>query len=420
MSVKAINFDSVLVRLAAAAATVLIVLISVFTFIWGFASASSSTTEFKEVADLLTGLSPADPQTHFAAASLHERALETGDFEIAQREYEIAASLAPSNYLLWLRLASVRGRAGDTSGAEAALRQAKRLAPNYSRVQWALGNFLLREGRDEEAYNELRQAVAGDPSLAPLAAATTLQMSDGDARTVSSRFEDSPSINVALAAQLAAQKRFDEAFEFWNRADTSGEQFRDASKQFRNQLIENKRFASAAGMKGFGSDEGTAIEKISNAGFEQPVKTEGADAFEWKVARGTYPQVGVTDAQKASGRYSLVVLLGGQDVKEFRGPSQIVAVRPGRSYELIVAYRSDVKSAASFQWEVVSAADGRRLAISPPLEAAAQWTTTAAAFTVPHDSDGVEIRFVRGGDCLGAKCQASGSFWFDDLSLNAR
>ena len=417
MTLKAISFDSLAVRLTAAAAAGFVVLLSIFAFVWGFASAASSNAEFKEVGDLLAGLSSADPQTHFTAASLHERALEAGDFETALREYEIAASLAPHNYLLWLRLAAVRGRAGDMPGAEAALLQAKRLAPNYSRVQWAMGNFLLREGRDEEAYPELIKAVAGDPTLASLAAATSLQMSEGDARSVSSKFEDSPSINVALALQLAAQKRFAEALELWNRTDTADERYRDAAKQLRSQLIENKRFIAAIAITRTG--ETAAIpETISNAGFEQPVRTEGADVFEWKVSRGTYPQVGVTDSQKLSGSYSLVVLLTGSG-SDFRGPSQLIAVRAGYAFELIVPYRSDVSSAATFHWEVLSAVDGRRLAMSAPLNAASQWTNAVVEFAAPQNTEGVEIRFVR-GECAGAKCAASGSFWFDDLLLKAK
>ena len=420
MSIKAINFESIPVRLAASGAAGLVVLISFFTFIWGFASSSSSNAEFKEVSDLFVSLSPSDPQTHYAAASLRERVLEPGDFEIALREYEIAASLAPNNYLLWLRLASVRGRAGDTPGAEAALLQAKLLAPNYSRVQWAWGNFLLREGRDDEAYKELRNAVAGDPTLAPLAAATALQMSDGDASIVSSRFQNSPAINVALAVQLSEQKRFEEALGLWNRVDIADERYTEAGKRIRAQLIENKKFRLAVTMKDAATSGPVDVfEKITNAGFESPVKTDGADVFDWKVSRGTYPQIGITDTQKLAGNYSMVVLLGGQEVKEFRGPSLIIAVRPGFSYELVIPYRSDVKSASSFHWEIVSTIDGRRLAISSPLESNPQWTKASVGFTVPPGNDAIEIRFVR-GDCIGSKCAATGSYWFDDISLNAK
>jgi len=418
--VKAISFESTGMRSTAVAVATGVVLISVYTFIWGFANTAASNAELKEVGDFLASLSPSDPQTHFVAASLHERALEAGDFETALREYETAASLAPHNYLLWLRLASVRGRAGDTAGAEKALRWVKELAPNYSRANWALGNFLLREGQDEEAYSELRKAVASDPTLAPLAAATALQMSDGDVRTVIAKFQNSPNINIALATLLAGQKRFDEAVDIWNAVEPQDDDgYREAAKQLRQTLIGNKKFSAAITLRSGATGPGPAFEKITNPGFEQPVKTQEADAFDWKVTQGAYPQVGVTDTQKRSGNYSLLVLLAAQGAKEFRGPSQLIAVRPGTSYELNVSYRSDARSTAAFHWEVVSANDSRRLAISPPLGPAQNWASVAVSFAVPADSEGIEIRFVR-GECIGANCSAAGNFWFDDLALIAK
>jgi tetratricopeptide (TPR) repeat protein len=418
MSHKAINFSNIQLRLAAAAAAFAALTLAVFTFVWCFANTASSNAEFKEVGDLLAWMSPSDPQTHFAAGSLHEQALESGDTDAALREYEIAASLAPHNYLLWLRLASARGREGDIAGTEAALRRAEDLAPHYSRVQWALGNFLLREGRDEEAYAKLRDAVTGDPTLAPLAASTALQMADGDADAVLRNFHNSPQIGSSLAFALARQKEYDKAVAIWNAVEPqTDDAYREAAKQIRTALVDGKKFHAAASMKGPSDIVGTAeFEKLTNPGFEQPIKTQGADAFDWNVTQGTYPQVGVTDSQKLKGNYGLIAFLTGQDQKDFRGISQIVAVRPGGSYTLSVPFRSDVRSNATFHWEVLSANDQKRIAISQPMTATQNWTTASIPFSVPQDSDGIVVRFVR-GDCAGSACSASGGFWFDELSL---
>jgi tetratricopeptide (TPR) repeat protein len=418
---KAISLESTPVRLLAVAVAGVLVLISVFSFIWGFAGTAAGNAELKEAGDLLAELSPSDPQTHFAAGSLHEKDLETGDLETAVREYEIAAALAPNNYLLWLRVAAARGRAGDTEGVEKALAQAQKLAPNYSRVQWAVGNYLLREGRDDEAYSQLRNAVAGDPLLASLAAATALQMAEGDAAAVSARFENSQPINAALAMQLVGQKRFDEAVEIWNRNEPQDdEKYREAAKQFRAALISNKKFAAAINLKGAREGSpGMQFEKISNPGFEQPVKASDADVFEWKVAQGVYPQVGVTDSQKLSGAFSLIVLLSGPEPKEFRGPSQLIAVRPGAAYDLVFSYKTDTRSAASYFWEVISGNDGQRITISQALVPTPNWTSVSVPMKVPPDTDAVEIRFVR-GECTGSNCAGSGNFWFDDFVMNRK
>ena len=148
---------------------------------WGMASSASVRAERAEIAQFLTELAPDDPQTHYAAAVLLEKSFEPSDIERSLQELEIATGLAPENYLYWLDLGRARERAGDPEGAERALRRALHLAPNYSRVQWALGNALLRQGRVDEAFQEITKAVSSDPaSFASPAAVTAWQFFGGD------------------------------------------------------------------------------------------------------------------------------------------------------------------------------------------------------------------------------------------------
>ena len=130
---------------------------------WGMASSAAVRAEDADVAEFVTGLAPDDPQTHYSAAVLLEKSFERGDVQKSLNELETATGLAPENYLFWLDLGRARERSGDTEGAERALRRALDLAPNYARVQWALGNALLRQGRVDEAFAEIQKAVAGDP-----------------------------------------------------------------------------------------------------------------------------------------------------------------------------------------------------------------------------------------------------------------
>jgi len=216
MSLKAISFNTIGVRASAVIVCSAVVLLAIFTVVWCLANTASFVAEEKEVNVLITELSPSDPQTHFASAIRHEQTFEPADLSTSLTEYEKAAALSPYNYQHWLRLGSARGRAGETASAEAAFRRALALAPNYSRVHWALGNFLLRDGADDEAYSELRKAIESDPAVARPAVTIALQMADGDAEIVQSRFQDLPNANAALAVLLAGQKRWDEAAKVWN------------------------------------------------------------------------------------------------------------------------------------------------------------------------------------------------------------
>src|SRR5262249_37938646 len=70
-----------------------------------------------------------------------------------------ATSLRPNDDLLWLELGSTREELGNSEGALAALDQAVRCAPYYAHTHWQRGNLLLRMGRYDEAFADIRQAT---------------------------------------------------------------------------------------------------------------------------------------------------------------------------------------------------------------------------------------------------------------------
>jgi hypothetical protein len=246
-------------------------------------------------------------------------------------------------------------------------------------------------------------------------------MADGDSKVVQSHFQGTHA--GAARVFCLRQKRWDEAAEVWSTvAMTAGDtRLSETAQALKSLFFQGGRFRNAVAVAAELSvgENALAGEKVTNPGFELPVKTEGAGEFDWRVAEGNYPQIGVTDAQKYSGRFSLITVFNNSDPKNFRGFSQIVAVQPGHTYELSVPYRADMKGKAPFHWEIVSVGDAKRIALSEPLLPSTEWTALTTSFTAPPDTDGVEIRFVR-GDCIVAACAATGSFWFDDISMTAK
>ncbi|HKX83178.1 MAG TPA: tetratricopeptide repeat protein, partial [Pyrinomonadaceae bacterium] len=158
---------------------------------WTLGNAASTRAEQSEVGAITTQLAPDDPQTHYSVAVLLEKEFELSSLDAAVKEYEAAAALSPNNYLYWLSLGTARERAGDRDGAELALRRAKELAPHYSRVHWALGNALVRQGKLDEGFTEIRQAVAADPALAQQSISLAMQLFGGDLGLVRQRIGDS-------------------------------------------------------------------------------------------------------------------------------------------------------------------------------------------------------------------------------------
>lgn len=416
----AVKLDSPIASALVVAGALLILAGAVWAAKWGLANTAAIRADVKEVGVFTASLAPDDPQTHFTAAKLLEKSFSPEDFQKALVEYERAAALAPENYNLWLELGLARERNGDPGGAEAAMRRALELAPHYSRVQWALGNTLVREERIDEGFALIRSAVAGDPAYTDPAAATAWQILDGDLARVREVLGNSPRLDAALALILAKQKRYDDAIAVWDEIETGqkSDDLKDAGKSLLAQFSDAKRYRDVARLTAdLSGSGGAALGQINNSGFEQEVKAKNAGAFEWQIAEGDQPQIAPTSGQKHSGSNSLVLLFNTQDAKDFRPISQLVAVDPGAKYQFEIYYRADLKTAAEFKWEIADAATGKAIAQTGAAAPRSEWAPLTAAFTAPADVDGVVIRLVR--ENCSVVCPVSGNLWFDDARLVA-
>ncbi len=416
-----IRIDSAWKKAAAALIGVALIAAAWFTLKAGMANSAALRVEDAEVALYLTELAPDDPQPHFVAAIHLEKSFDPKDIERALREYEKAAALAPENFLFWLELGRARERSGDAEGAEAALRRALALAPNYSRVQWALGNALLRQGRTAEAFAEIKKSVSGDPTFAGPAAATAWQFFDGDIEEIRRSVGGSSLIDAALVALLVREKKFDRAVEIWSTLPSEQKPtvLKDTGAVLQASLLGEKKFGDAlrVAIDLHTGEEGMEHGKIVNGGFESAVKPDGAGPFDWQIAAGLQPQIVLSSGQKHSGNNSLVFVFNSGDGKDFRSVSQTVAVAPGGAYEFQVFYRSDLKTAAVFRWEIVDAADGGRLAVTEPVVNGAEWKPLTANFRMPAGRDGITVRLIR--ENCGQVCAVAGNLSFDDVTLRA-
>lgn len=388
---------------------------------WGMASSAAVRGEDPEVVKFLTELAPDDPQTHYSAAVILEKSFEESDIRDSLNEFEIATGLAPENYLFWLDLGRARERSGDSAGAERALRRALDLAPNYSRVQWALGNTLLRQGNVDDAFVQIKNAVSGDaPAFAGPAAVTAWQFFGSDVGEIRRMAAGSLPFDAAIAELLIREKRFDEAMEIWNGvpAEERRTSLRETGAAFVASLVGAKQFRRASAIAAEISDGVDARPgQVTNGGFETAVKPTGAGSFEWTIAPGLQPQIVLTNGQRHSGSNSLLIIFNSSDDKDFRAVSQLVAVQPDTMYELEIFYRADLKTQALFQWEIVDAAGGKRIAISAPISNSTEWTPLRLKFKSLPTSDGIILRLTR--DHCGQACRVSGSLGFDDISLRS-
>jgi tetratricopeptide (TPR) repeat protein len=406
------------------AAAILCVATSWFFVKWNFANSVASRLDtkrgdYKPVAEWLTEMAPADPQTHLATAQIYQRTFDTDDLARSLKEFETVVVLSPYDYRAWADLGKARSFNGDTDGALAAYGRALDLAPNYAAVQWVYGNALIREGNRDEGFSSIAKAAAAYPDYANPAVQTALQIFDYDSGQVFHALGNNDTTSAALASSFAGQMRFDEAFQAWSRLPDADKpsKFKELGKTLLDKFAQAKRFQLAANVASSmrNETEKPVIGQILNGGFENAVKLHDAGLFEWQIAEAAQPQIGLSDTQPHSGTHSLLIAFNSFETDAFRSVSQTVAVTPGTEYEFEAFYRSDVKTQASLKLEILNAltlAPFASLLLAP----AADWTPLHAKFSVPADCDGVIIRLVREG-CAGVSCPTKGNLSLDDLSL---
>jgi len=379
-------------------------------------SPNVSPSEVKEVAELAIEMSPSNPFPYLYLASLNEKSFLPEDLQKALAGYEKAVSLSPNDFRLWLRLGQIRERSGDSERAEKAFRKALTLAPNYSEPHWIMGNYLLRNDKTDEAFAEIRKAAETDPDYAKPAVVTAWQIFAGDPIQIAQKIGDSVPIKAEIAPFLVKQKRFEEAFTFWNsipESDKKGE-YKKNGESLVNSFIESKNYRHALTIQSqIASPEAEtfSIGNLHNGGFEKEVKNIN-NFFDWKIGDGA----GLDPSQKREGQRSLIVIYNSQTGQETRTVQQTVAVESGKSYKFESFYRADLKAISTVRWEIIDAADNKVLASSEAVQNTNEWLPLTIDLTTQPTTEAITIRLAK-VPCKQAICPISGKVWFDELSL---
>src|SRR5688572_21489405 len=209
----------------------------------------------------------------------------TAAFESA----EAATRLAPRDPLSHLMLARLHQISFDPAGVPVALReygQAAALAPNYAQPRWHLGNALMRAGRTEEAFAELRRAADADPTLRPQVFNLAWQVYGPDMTRVIDSVGKTPQARAQLVGVLAGRARFDDALAVW--ASLSPEERRThgaAGDSLSRALYGKGQQRRALRVLAESGAEGLAEGKVSNGGFEADIGQPGQQLFQWDVTQ---------------------------------------------------------------------------------------------------------------------------------------
>jgi hypothetical protein len=304
--------------------------------------------------------------------------------------------------------------------AVAAARQATQLAPYYAQPHWQLGNLLVRAGRAEEGFGELRLAGASNPKLLPPIIDLARQLSQGNVQFVIQAVQpDTPSAYQALADYFKKRGQEAEAIAMLRAAGSIAEDYR---RQYVNELLTAKRFADAYAIWSIGrppANESVAGGPIVNdPGFEQERRLD-EPGFDWRTENKAQTlTLSLEPANPKEGKSSLRVEFNGESDRGTQIISQLVLVEPNNRYQLRFAARTEsIVSGGLPRIVVVDAANGEVLGQTNAFPAGvSNWQDYSVDFNSKPTTSAILISLQR-QRCSESRCPIFGRLWLDSFSL---
>jgi len=355
-------------------------------------------------------LSAGDPRTHVVLGALLEA---TEDSASAIQHYQTAVALRPDDYVLRLQLARAQELRGDATSAISSASIAVLLAPSYSQPHWQLGNILIRAGRDDGGFSELRQAAATNPQLLTSIVDLAGQLS-GDRPDYLAKAID-PKTPEAYRALFSYFKKRGSTANAIHWLQAGRESTREERRGFLTELVAAKKFDDALRVWWIEHPPDPDTEILENGGFEEETDlTE--PGFGWRAGNPDKSVVfSLDNVTPKEGRQSLRIDFNGATA----GGDLIsrLVLLPGHC-KLSFSFRTDnLVSGGPPYVVVVDAITGKPLAQTEIFPQTTDgWRDAVLEFTPTDPSGAVRIALQR-QNCSAPQCPIFGKLWLDDFFL---
>jgi len=364
-----------------------------------------------EGADQAVQLGPSDSEAHRARATIFNRLQKPDE---AAKSLERATALRYRDDYLWIDLGNTREELGDTETALAALDQAVRWAPYYAHTHWQRGNLLLRMGRANDAFTDLRDAAAGNPRYAPNLIDLAWGISRNDLKTTKALLDiQNDNERLALLRYLAKKGKGKEVHDEVMRLNDP------RAVEYMHELAQLLFDAKAFNESFFLLHPGEAVHKrfLLNSDFEDPLVLNES-GFDWIVAPQQKNRLAIDVSEKSSGAKSLQINLDGSWTPGTPLLSQTFVVDPNTSYRLSFAVKTkDLVTGGPPLIVVNDATNNQLLGKSDNFPTATTpWSKLSFDFTTAPTSQAAVIRLQR-NNCDSSPCPIFGTLWLDEFSI---
>lgn len=380
------------------------------------------------VAQSAVSLAPEDPLTHWRLAQAMQKSLPLDQQMQAIPQYEKAVSLSPNDYRFWMALGTASEQAGDPVKAERALRQAVTLAPAYAYPHWYLGNLLLRSGRYDEAFAELRVASEADHEFQPQQFNLIWEIYGADPEGLKKAVGESALARGKFALYLLSRQKFDEGLQLWDSLSADEKKAnKETAEALVTSLVANARYHNAlkvwndiAPSEKFRAQ----VDTVFDPGFEEASNYGPEMAFGWQVAQVQQVQVGIDPVKSHGGATSLRLAFHVRSNIENIDVAQLVPVTPNTEYDFEFYVSTEkLETGGPTLVQIVDPATTAPLVSSPGAPGGtSDWTRVALTFKTGDKMEAVLIRIARPscGTEEAPICPIFGSVWYDDFSIKRR
>jgi tetratricopeptide (TPR) repeat protein len=338
-------------------------------------------------------------------------------------DYQRAVQDDPLSAIYWMNLAGAYEANGDLGSAQNAFERARSVYPLSAEVAWNYGNFLLRQGKEEEGYAEIHHAVQSDPRLLALA--------------ISRVWRSSHDVNVLLDQVLPANvdayiqaldfftsiRQSDAARSVWRRLISLGQLVAlPRTFPFLDELISDDRAADAKQVwiealtaAGLPHDEPLNHSLVWDGGFSHDFDNGGL-GWRWNSSPGA--SIDFDTAPPSYGVRTVRLDFGGGNNLEITQPMQYVPVEPSHTYHFHAYMRTaEITTESGMRFSIVDPNHNNAVnALTENFTGSHPWTATDVELTTGPDTHFLLVRLLRFGSRLFDN-KLSGTVWIADASL---